>query len=134
MHPSNLSTVYDQLIAYLETGVAPDGLFTTDVFCDFTPPQWRVQARGLDDVLALRRHGHPAPGRVSRWSAQPTPSGFVMELEERWSDARGDWYCREAIVATLRGTSISRLAVYCTGDWNSDRQAAHAAQVTLLEP
>src|SRR5690348_2944840 len=24
----------------------------------------------------------------------PTPEGFVIELEERWRDARDDWYCR----------------------------------------
>ena len=55
------------------------------------------------------------------------------DLEERWQDTQGPWYCREAIVAALRGPSISRLVVYCTGDWNAERQAAHAAQVKLLE-
>lgn len=57
-----------------------------------------------------------------------------MELEERWNDATGDWYCREAILAEVHGRSIRRLSIYCTGDWTAERQAAHAAQVTLLEP
>jgi hypothetical protein len=131
---TTLQPVCEKLIRYLESGDAPAGLFTDDVFCDFTPPQWRIQARGLDAVLAIRRRGHPAPGRVPRWSVEPTPSGFLMELEERWTDSEGDWYCREAIIARLRGESIEHLAVYCTGDWDWARQQAHAAQVTLLQP
>lgn len=133
MTDAPLHDLYERFVAYLETGVADEQLFTEDVFCDFSPPQWRLQARGREGVLAIRRQGHPTPGTVPRWSAQPTPDGFVMEVEERWSDEKGDWYCREAIFAQVQGRSIRRLSVYCTGDWNAERQAAHAAQVRLLE-
>jgi hypothetical protein len=133
MDSYSMQHICEKLISYLETGQAPADLFTDDVFCDFTPPLWRIQARGLEGVLTIRRHGHPTPGRVPRWAAQPTPVGFVIELEERWSDAKGDWYCREAMVAHVRGESIHRLAVYCTGDWDAQRQQAHATQVKLLE-
>ena len=34
-------------IAFLETGNVPPGLFAPDVFCDFTLPIWRLQARGV---------------------------------------------------------------------------------------
>jgi hypothetical protein len=114
MNPTEMHRVCERLIVYLETGEAATDLFT-------------------EDVLAIRRRGHPTPGKVPRWTAQPTPEGFVMELEERWSDAKGDWYCREAIVARVREGMIDRLAVYCTGDWDQPRQEAHAAQVSLLE-
>jgi hypothetical protein len=134
MDENLMQDVCARLIAYLETGNAPPELFTEDVFCDFTPPLWRIQAQGLNDVLAIRRRGHPSPGRVPHWSAQPTPNGFVMELEERWADAQGEWYCREAIIAQVRESSIHRLSVYCTGDWDASRQALHRAQVTLLAP
>lgn len=36
-----------QLITFMETGTPPDGLFTEDVFCDFTMPQWRLQSQGV---------------------------------------------------------------------------------------
>jgi len=122
------------LVAYLETGTPAPGLFADDVFCDFTLPRWRLQARGIDDVLALRRRGHPAPGRVPRWRADPTPDGYVLEVEETWSDERSDWYCRELLRVRLRGDTIARLSVYCTGDWDAARCAEHRAAVTLLEP
>jgi hypothetical protein len=134
MSETSMQPIAEKLVSYLETGEAPADLFTEDVFCDFTPPLWRIQARGLEDVLAIRPRGHPAAGRVPRCTVQPTPDGFVMELEERGPTPRATGTCREAIVARVRGASICRLAAYCTGDWDAARQQAHASQVMLLEP
>src|SRR3984885_4224689 len=53
-----------KLLSFLETGAPPDGLFAPDVFCDFTLPQWRLQAQGVRHVLALRRVGGPGPPPV----------------------------------------------------------------------
>ena len=38
----------DKLITFLETGQAPEGLFTADAFVDFAPPRWRLQAQGAE--------------------------------------------------------------------------------------
>lgn len=123
-----------RFVRYLETGQAPEGVFAPDVFLDFTLPTWRLQARGLSDVHAVRMRGHPAQGTVPRYEVLPTPAGFAMQAEERWHDADGDWYCREAFFADIQGERITRLVVYCTGDWDAARQAAHRAQVRLLQP
>lgn len=129
-----LRLLADRFIRYLEDGTLPPRLFTPEVFCDFTVPTWRLQAEGLEAVLALRRSGHPSPGRVSRHRFDPTPTGFVLEVEERW-DADGEqWYCRELIRADATEEGISRLSVYCTGDWDSARVAEHADAVTLIRP
>ena len=103
MPPETVDRVSRRFVRYLETGAEPEAVFTEDVFLDFTLPQWRLQAQGLADVHAVRLRGHPATGTVSRWSAHPTPTGFAMEAEERWRDAKSDWYCREAFFAELRG-------------------------------
>jgi hypothetical protein len=122
----------DQLIAFLETGEAPDGLFAPDVFCDFTPPQWRLQTEGIADAVALRRAGHPSPGRVPRTRFDLTERGFLLEVEETWDGPDGPWYCRELIRADVTGAGISALSVYCTGDWDAALQAKHRAEVQLL--
>jgi hypothetical protein len=44
----SIHVVAGKLIAFLETGQPPPGLFAGDVFCDFTMPRWRVQAAGVD--------------------------------------------------------------------------------------
>lgn len=127
-------TIAGRFVAYLETGVAAPGLFTDDVFCDFTLPRWRLQAAGIEAVLALRRSGHPSPGRVPRWRYDATERGFVVEVEERWREDGKDWYCREMMRADLRGDAICELSVYCTGDWDAAREAEHRAAVALLRP
>ncbi len=134
MTEEQANAVAQRLIEWLETGEVPDGLFAPDVFCDFTPPLWRLQARGIDDVVALRRHGHPSPGNVASWRCDPTPTGFVLEVEERWVDDGRTWYCREMFRADVTGSSIAALSVYCTGDWTSERCAQHAREIRLLRP
>jgi hypothetical protein len=123
-----------ELVRYLETGTAAEGLFADDVFCDFTLPRWRLQASGRDALLRLRRHSHPAPGKVPRFRCDPTEKGFVLELEECWQDGGEDWYCREMFRADLAGDAIAELSVYCTGDWDRSRRAQHAREVRLLRP
>ena len=119
---------------YLESGVAAPGLFSDDVFCDFTYPLGRVQALGRADLLALRRRGHPLPGSVPRWRVDATTTGFVLEFEERWLQDGQSWYSREMLRADLRGHAICALSVYCTGDWDEARQARHRETVRLFRP
>jgi len=126
--------VVQKLVDWLETTHVPEGLFTDDVFLDFTPPQWRLQAQGVRDAVAIRRNGHPAPGRVARLRYDPTPTGFVLEWEEEWDENGDHWYCREMTRAEVRDGAISELSVYCTGDWSSAHVARHAREVQLLRP
>jgi hypothetical protein len=124
----------DRLIAFLETGTAAPGLFAPGVFLDFTMPTWRLQAQGVADAVDLRRAGHPAPGRVPRSRLDPTPTGFVLEVEETWEDGGDRWYCRELFRADVGPDGIIELAVYCTGDWNAARVDEHARRVALIRP
>jgi hypothetical protein len=123
-----------EFIEFLETGKAPSSLFTPDVFCDFTMPQWRLQAQGEGDVVALRRRGHPGPGRVPRSRFDATTTGFVLEVEEQWEAAGESWYCRELFRADVSEGSVSQVSVYCTGDWDAALVARHAATVSLIRP
>jgi hypothetical protein len=58
---------------------------------------------------------------------------FVIEFEERWTDSAGSWYSRQMAWCEVRGSSISRLSLHCTGDWSEARQAQHHTTVRLLE-
>jgi hypothetical protein len=124
----------EKVIRFLETGDVPDGLFRPDVFLDLSMPTWRIQTTGAEDLIAVRKEGHPGPGTVTRWRADPTASGFVLEFEERWGAEGQQWYAREMIRADVADGAIAELTVYCTGDWDEARQAEHAAAVTLVRP
>jgi hypothetical protein len=126
--------VAERFVAFLETGTPPPGLFDDDVVCDFTMPLWRLQARGVDDVVALRRQGHPAAGEVPRWRCDATSTGFVIEFEERWEQDGQRWYSREMARADLVRGAISEMSIYCTGDWDEARQSRHAREVALVRP
>ncbi len=123
-----------RLIRFLETGEVPAGLFTDDVFCDFTMPRWRLQAQGRAAVVEMRRLGHPSSGKVPRFRVDPTPTGFVMEFEETWVQDNEHWYCREMLRAELRDDAIVSLSVYCTGDWDQKQTEKHSREVKLLRP
>ena len=123
-----------KFIAFLETGAAPEGLFTADAFCDFTMPQWRLQAQGIEDIVALRKAGHPGPGRVPRSRFDATAAGFVLEVEEEWDHDGESWYCRELFRADVADGAVSQISVYCTGDWDRARVVRHRKTVELLRP
>ncbi len=134
MTADDIAPIVGMFIRFLESGDAPATLFAADAFVDFTSPRWRQQAQGRDAVIALRRAGHPSPGRVTRFRTDPTPTGFVVELEEEWQQGGEQWYCREMFRADVAGGSITQLSVYCTGDWDTARRAQHAREVRLLRP
>ncbi|MFE3185471.1 hypothetical protein ACFXKR_32020 [Streptomyces violascens] len=121
-------------VEFLCTGTAPEGLFTEDVFCDLSLPQWRIQTKGRDQLVALRTTSHPCLGTVPRHRVDVTDSGLVVEFEERWQDGGESWYCRELLRADVRDGAMSEVSLYCTGDWSPAVQGSHAREVTLLRP
>jgi len=124
----------EKFVAFLETGTPPHGLFAPDVFCDFTMPTWRLQSAGIEDLVAMRKAGHPGTGGVPRWRFDPTPTGFVLEFDEDWEWDGDRWTSREMARADVGDEGITQLSVYCTGDWSTAHRAEHAAAVTLLRP
>jgi hypothetical protein len=123
----------EKFVTFLETNTVPVGLFAPDVFCDFSLPSWRLQTSGADAAVALRTGNHPSTGTVPRWRVDATPTGFVLEIEERWENGQ-QWYCRELFRADVVEGLVSQLSVYCTGDWDEATQARHAREVRLLRP
>src|SRR5207248_1880695 len=97
------------VIRFLETGDVPEGLFRPDVFLDLTMPTWRVQAASAEALIAERKQGHPGPGTVTRWRADPTPDGFVFEFEERWHSEGQPWYGREMMAAPTPAAASPRM-------------------------
>ena len=104
-----------KLIQFLETGDAPGSLFADEAFCDFTMPLGG-SGSSESEIVALRRAGHPSPGRVPRCRLDDTSTGFVLEVEEEWDQDGETRYCRELFRADVADGAISQLSVYCTGD------------------
>src|SRR5262249_29686191 len=132
---SDVRRLADGLVEFLETGTPQEGLFADDVFCDLSIPSWRLQAEGVVDTVGLRRMGHPGTGKVLHTRVDETATGFVLEYDETWDDAKGaGWYARQLVRIDVSDGKISQMSVYCTGDWDEARQAEHRATVELLRP
>jgi hypothetical protein len=118
----------DTLVAWLETGVRPEHLFSPAVVGDLSLPQWRLQTRGPEELFAIREQGgHNGDGTVRVEGLDPTPRGFVLRFDERWPASGQQWYAREVVHAVIEDDLITEFAVYCTGDWDEATQRRHAA-------
>jgi hypothetical protein len=132
--PAIIRASIDRLVAFLQTG-ATAGLFAPGVFADITLPQWRVQVRGADELVAVKTGFHPPTGRTRVEKVLAAPDGYTLKVEERWEVGGVQWYCREAFVCDIDDAGrITDLSVYCTGDWDEETVARHAEAVTLLRP
>jgi hypothetical protein len=128
MNSALIDKLSEKMCVFLETGTAPKSLFHADVSLDVSMPLWRIQTRGVEELIRVRKDSHPWPGEVTRTRLDPTPNGFVLQFEERWAHDGEHWYCREMLRADVRDGQISELTVYCTGDWDEARQQEFATR------
>ena len=132
--PAVAEQLATKLVRFLETNEPPAGLFSDDLFTDFTMPLWRLQAADRAGSVQIRTTGHPSKGRVPRTRLDVTGTGFLLEVEEEWEDQGQQWYCRELMRCDVTDGQVSAISVYCTGDWDEATRAQHAETVTLIRP
>ena len=115
-----------------ETLDAGDGLFSPDVFFDLNMPVWRFQLQGPEAWVAQLRKLAEGPVTIRVLRTVPTSSGFVTEHEERGEvdgrilSARRLWLCE------VRGGRITDVVGYCSGEWDEELRARHAAEAPMI--
>ena len=109
-------------------------VFTDDLFLDGHPPLWRFQLVGLDAFAAWLAGYSPGGVDTTVVSAVPTDAGFVTELTGRHVEGGVLMTDRKILLCAVRDGRISELTIYCSGDWDPDLRARHAAETTLLRP
>jgi ketosteroid isomerase-like protein len=109
-------------------------VFTEDVFLDGHPPLWRFQIQGRD-AFAAWLSGYSANGaEITVVRTSPTATGFVTEFvgsHEEDGEALTD---RKILLCELRGGRIAEMTVYCSGDWDAELRARHAAEAPIVRP
>lgn len=109
-------------------------VLTEDVFFDGHPPLWRFQLQGRDTFAAWLKGYSPDGADITVVRTVPTVSGFVTELVGRHLEDGQELTDRKIVLCEVRGGRISELTVYCSGDWDADLRARHAAEVSILRP
>jgi len=111
-----------------------DDVLTDDVFLDGNPPLWRFQLQGRDNFDRWIKSFMPHGADTSVVRTIPTATGFISEYVGRHDEDGEDITDRKIVLAEVRGGRIAELTIYCSGDWNAELRARHAAETTLIRP
>jgi hypothetical protein len=105
-----------------------------DVFLDGNPPLWRFQLQGRAAFAAWIKSFMPDGAETTVVRTIPTASGFVTEFAGRHRDGDDEITDRKILLAEVRRGRIAELTVYCSGDWDAELRARHAAETQLIRP
>ena len=133
--PIGSNTVAVTIDAFIELqrtnrGTELADVLSEDAVLDLNVPQWRFQVGGNLAISAAFAQSYPDGFRTtgSRW--EPSPTGAIVEYDG-WDVARNVYY-RHLAWLKLDGPQISRMTIYCTGEWDPEtleRQRREAPMV-----
>jgi len=105
-----------------------------DVFLDGHPPFWRFQLQGRDSFAAWLKDYSPDGVETIVVRTIPTVTGFVTEVVGRHEEDGVEMTDRKILLCEVRAGQVSELTVYCSGDWDPELRARHAAETQLVRP
>lgn len=105
-----------------------------DVFLDGHPPLWRFQLQGREAFAAWLRGYSPQGAETTVVRTVPTASGFVTEFVGRHDEEGREMTDRKILLCEVRGGQVTEMVVYCSGDWDGELRARHAAEAPILRP
>ena len=107
-------------------------VLTDDVFLDGHPPLWRFQLQGRDTFAAWLKGYSPDGDESTVVRTIPTATGFVTEFAGRHDEDGEEITDRKILLCAVRDSRIAELTVYCSGDWDAELRARHAAEAPIL--
>ncbi len=107
-------------------------VLTEDVFLDGNPPLWRFQLQGRERFDRWIKSFMPDGADTTVVRTIPTVTGFVTEFVGCHHQDGDEITDRKILLAEVRGDQIAELTIYCSGDWNAELRARHAAETALL--
>jgi ketosteroid isomerase-like protein len=138
LYPTVLSDAETQKLSERLADVFRSGevgdVFTDDLFLDGHPPLWRFQLEGKDAVAAWLKGYAPDGVETTVARSVPTVTGFVTELVGRHEEDGELMTDRKILLCEVRAGRISEMTIYCSGDWDAELRARHAAETTLVRP
>ena len=123
----------ERLADVFRSGRANDVL-AEDLFLDGHPPLWRFQLQGLDAFSAWLAGYSPDGAETTVVRTIPTATGFVTEFVGRHDENGDDLTDRKILLCEVRGGQVSELTVFCSGDWDAELRARHAAEAPMIRP
>lgn len=113
---------------------ATEEVFTPDAFFDLNMPVWRFQIQGPQALGAQLEKINEGPARVDILRVVPTVSGFVTEHVEHQEVNGEDLSARRLWLCEVRDGRIAEAVGYCSGEWDEELRARHAAEAPMIRP
>jgi ketosteroid isomerase-like protein len=113
---------------------AGEDAFASDAFFDLNMPVWRFQLQGREAFGTQLERINQGPSTVEVLRTVPTASGFVTEHVEHQQVEGHDHSARRLWLCEVRDGRIAEVVGYCSGDWDEELRARHAAEAPMLRP
>jgi hypothetical protein len=115
------------LLAGIEAGVVPIGVFSEDAFLDATVPNWRFTARGAAAVHAELSRWYADPGTFEDLRRSRIDKGELVEFTLTWEENGVSHMCHQAHILSLRDGQVDSDTAFCGGRWPAELIAEMAA-------
>ncbi|MDP9335920.1 MAG: hypothetical protein M3Q30_21790 [Actinomycetota bacterium] len=133
--PSTVSEVQKLSRRFANIFESPDSaeaVLSADVFFDLNMPVWRMQLQGPAAFAAQLEQINEGEVRIDVLRTVPTATGFVTEHEEHQNVGGEDLTARRLWICEVSNGSIVEAVGYCSGEWNEELRARHAAEAPMI--
>ncbi len=115
------------LLAGIEAGSVPVGIFADDAVLDATVPNWRFVTRGGTAVGAELSRWYADPGTFESLHRSGLPDGELVEFTLSWEEDGVAHLCHQAHILRVRGERVASDTAFCGGRWPAPLIAEMAA-------
>jgi len=109
-------------------------VFSPDAFFDLNMPVWRFQLQRAAAFSAQIKEINEGVVRIAVLRTVPTADGFVTEHEEHRGVDGHDLSARRLWLCDVRNERIVAAVGYCSGEWDEELRARHAAEAPMIRP
>ena len=134
MNPQTAERLSQQFAEVFQTLDAGQRVFSSDAFFDLNMPVWRFQLKGPRAFEAQLKQIVEGEVRIDILRTVPTTSGFVTEHEEHQNVHGQDLTARRMWLCEVQEGRITEAIGYCSGEWDEELRARHAAEAPMIRP
>jgi hypothetical protein len=120
------------ILAGIEAGGVPDGVFCDEALLDATVPNWRFTTKGATAVYAEPSRWYADPGAFEDLRRTPLSDGELVEFTLTWNEDGVPHMCHQAHILRLGGRQIASDTAWCGGRWPAPLIAEMAAAQTSI--
>ena len=107
----------DALLAGIEAGAVPEGVFSDDAVLDATVPNWRFTTHGAAAVRAELSRWYADPGTFEDLHRSRLADGELVEFTLTWEENGVTHMCHQAHILRLRDGQVTSDTAFCGGRW-----------------